>query len=370
MSFFKQKVEELLNSAGISINGSKPWDIQVNNSKLYRRLLLQGALGLGESYMDGWWDCQRIDMMVDRLIRANLHERVKGVSAFINLMVASTMNLQSKTRAFIVGQKHYDIGNDLYGAMLDEGMNYSCAYWQRAQDLNQAQVDKLDLCCRKLKLRPGMKVLDIGCGWGGFAFYAAANYGASVHGITISQEQVDYCNEHQIGNNVTVDLKDYRSLHEEYDAIISIGMFEHVGYKNYRQYMEVVHRCLKPDGLFLLHSIGGNKSVHSGDPWTEKYIFTNSMLPSIKQTSKASEGLFVWEDVQNFGAYYDKTLMAWYDNFRKAWPALENKYGYRFYRMWAYYLLSCAGSFRSRKNQLWQIVLAKGGVDGVYQAER
>jgi cyclopropane-fatty-acyl-phospholipid synthase len=165
-------------------------------------------------------------------------------------------------------------------------------------------------------------------------------------------------------------LQDYRELEEKFDRIISIGMFEHVGYRNYRTYMEVVHRCLKLDGLFLLHTIGGNTSVSSTDPWIDKYIFPNSMLPSAKQITSSAEGLFMLEDWHSFGHYYDNTLMAWYRNFTKNWHKIKDGYDQRFYRMWTYYLLSCAGAFRSRRNQLWQIVFSKNGEKGVYQSIR
>jgi cyclopropane-fatty-acyl-phospholipid synthase len=251
--------------------------------------------------------------------------------------------------------------------MLDRGINYSCGYWKKAKTLDDAQEAKLDLICRKMGLRSGMKVLDIGCGWGGFAKYAAEKYGANIHGITVSQEQVIFANKFCQGLDVKIELKDYRELKGKFDRIVSIGMFEHVGCRNYRTFMKVIHRCLNADGLFLLHTIAGNVSVNSTDPWSNKYIFPNSMLPSAKQITSAAEGLFVLEDWHSFGQYYDKTLMAWHNNFTKNWTKLKDAYNERFYRMWTYYLLSCAGSFRSRKNQLWQIVFSKKGIKGGFR---
>jgi len=250
--------------------------------------------------------------------------------------------------------------------MLDKGLNYSCAYWKNAETLDAAQEAKLDLICQKIGLRSGMKVLDIGCGWGGFAKYAAEKYGARVHGITVSRKQVEFGNDCCQCLDVKIELKDYRKVREKFDRIVSVGMFEHVGCKNYRIFMKVAHRCLKPDGLFLLHTIGGNTSTGSTDPWIDKYIFPNSVLPSSKQITSAIEGLFVLEDWHNFGQYYDKTLMAWYNNFTKNWAKIKDAYDERFYRMWTYYLLSCAGSFRSRRNHLWQIVFSKRGIKGGY----
>jgi cyclopropane-fatty-acyl-phospholipid synthase len=211
-----------------------------------------------------------------------------------------------------------------------------------------------------------MKVLDIGCGWGGFAKYAAEKYGANIHGITVSREQVKYAKKICQGLDVEIELKDYRALKEKFDCIVSIGMFEHVGCGNYRTFIKVVHQCLKADGLFLLHTIAGNNSVNSTDPWINKYIFPNSMLPSAKQITSATEGLFVLEDWHSFGQYYDKTLMAWYNNFIENWTKIKDEYDERFYRMWTYYLLSCAGSFRASRNRLWQIVLSKKGIKGGY----
>lgn len=276
--------------------------------------------------------------------------------------------MQSKSRAYEVGKRHYDIGNDLYKAMLDKRMAYSCGYWRTAKTLEQAQEAKLDMACKKLGLKKGMRVLDIGCGWGSFVKYAAEKYGVKCVGITVSKEQVKFARDVCKGLPVEIRLQDYRNLNEKFDRIISIGMFEHVGYKNYRPYMKLVNNCLKPDGLFLLHTIGGNVSTSSTDPWINKYIFPNSMLPSAKQVASAYEKLFVLEDWHSFGDDYGKTLMSWFRNFKKNWWQIKDNYNGRFYRMWEYYLLACAGSFRSRRNQLWQIVFSKKGVKGGYHS--
>ncbi|MDH7528362.1 MAG: cyclopropane fatty acyl phospholipid synthase, partial [Ignavibacteria bacterium] len=254
--------------------------------------------------------------------------------------------------------------------MLDKRMNYSCAYWKDATNLDEAQENKLELICKKLYLKPGMRVLDIGCGWGAFAKYAAEKYGVEVVGITVSKEQLKLAKELCDGLPVEIRLQDYREVNEKFDRIVSIGMFEHVGYKNYREYFKIAAKNLKDDGIFLLHTIGSNISTKSTDAWTHKYIFPNGMLPSLAQISKTVENLFVIEDVHNFGADYDKTLMAWYNNFKNNWHKLKDKYGERFYRMWEYFLLSCAGAFRARKNQLWQIVLSKKGILGGYSSIR
>ena len=256
--------------------------------------------------------------------------------------------------------------------MLDKHMIYSCAYWQNAATLDDAQEQKLDLICKKLYLKPGMTLLDIGCGWGGLARYAAQHYGVVVTGITISQEQARYAQERNGGLPITILLKDYRDLTDTFDRVVSVGMFEHVGSKNYTEFMQVVDRCLADDGLFLLHTIGGNSSTESCDPWMNKYIFPNSMLPSMAQISSALENIFVMEDWHNFGPYYDTTLMAWHKNFVDNRESIKQQshYDERFYRMWRYYLLSCAGLFRAREAQLWQLVLSKKGKVRMYRSIR
>lgn len=360
MKIFKTIISRLLASAGVKINGSNPWDIQVHNPSFYGRVLRQGSLGLGESYMDAWWDVPALDQFFDRIIRSGLAQRARwDPGAIIGYLSARMFNLQTDDRAFEVGRKHYDIGNDLYAAMLDPYMAYSCAYWKQATTLSSAQEAKLDLICRKLYLRPGETLLDIGGGWGSLARYAAEHYGVSTDVITVSKEQ------YMLGSKLCHDfpvkfiLQDYRRISGQYDKIVSVGMIEHVGYKNYREYMEVVARALKPGGLFLLHTIGGLKSVRSGDPWMEKYIFPNSMLPSEKQLRRSAQNLFHVHDWHEFGQYYDPTLMAWFKNFDQAWPELRTIYGDRFYRMWKYYLLSCAGSFRAGKNKIWQAIMSQ-----------
>jgi cyclopropane-fatty-acyl-phospholipid synthase len=368
---FEDTAQQLLSLAGVKINGNNPWDISVHNEKFYQRVLSQVNLGLGESYMDGWWDCDKLDEFFSRVIRSQIQNSVKKNWTLIyGILLARMMNMQSRNRAFQIGERHYDLGNELFINMLDKRLVYSCAYWKDAQNLDAAQENKLELICRKLGLQPGMKVLDIGCGWGSFAKYAAGKYQVKVVGITVSKEQVELARTLCVGLPVEIRLQDYREVNEKFDRIVSVGMIEHVGYKNYRTYMEVVHRCLDDDGLFLLHTIGGNKSVKSVDPWINKYIFTNGMLPSIQQLSRSIEGLFVMEDWHNFSADYDKTLMAWYGNLENNWDNLKSKYDERFHRMWKYYLLSCAGSFRARSNQLWQIVLSPKGVSGGYKSTR
>ena len=355
-------IRELLSLADIEINGSETWDIQVNDNRFYDRVLRDASLGLGESYMAGWWDCASIDQMITRALKARLDEKVRNETRYLfQVFRAKLTNRQSSARAYEVGIKHYDLGNDLYQRMLDNRLNYTCGYWKNADNLDDAQEAKLDLVCKKIGAKPGMKILELGCGWGSFAKFAAEKYGASVLGVTVSKEQVALGMELCKGLPVELRLQDYREVQGKYDAVISIGVMEHVGHKNYRTYMEVVDRCLKEDGVGFVHTIGGNKSINTGEPWTDKYIFPNGMLPSIAQLGAAMNDLFVMEDWHNIGPYYDPTLMAWHANFEAAWPDLKQKYGDIFYRMWRYYLLSSAGGFRSRNQQLWQIVFTRIG---------
>ncbi|MDR3573990.1 MAG: cyclopropane fatty acyl phospholipid synthase [Anaerolineaceae bacterium] len=352
----------LLAQADIEVNGSRPWDIQVHNSKVYDRVLQDSSVGLGESYMDGWWDCEAIDQFIYRVLRADLDKKVKGNLSFaLQILSSRIFNMQTRTRALQVGKEVYDLGNDLYCAFLDKLLNYTCGYWKNATTLDEAQEAKLDLVCHKIGLKPGMSVLEFGCGWGGFAKFAAEKYGAHVTGVTISKEQLAFAQEFCRGLPVDLRFQDYREVEGKFDAIISIGMVEHVGYKNYPSYMQVVDRCLNENGVALIHAIGSNQTFTTGEPWTNKYIFPNGMLPSISQLGKAFESNFVMEDWHNFGPHYDKTLLAWHAKFEQAWPALKDKYGERFRRMWRYYLLNSAGAFRARAQQLWQIVLTRRG---------
>ena len=367
----RQTVEELLKPAGIRVQGDRPWDIQVHDDRFYKRVLSEGSLGAGETYMDGWWDCEALDEFFFRLLRTDMEADFKWSWRHVwNVARAKVLNLQSLSRSREVGEVHYDRGNDLFIRMLDDRMIYSCGYWRNAETLEEAQEAKLDLICRKLLLEPDMRVLDIGCGWGGFALYAAEKYGVEVMGVTISEEQASLARERCEGWPITIALKDYREVHERFDRVVSIGMFEHVGYKNYETYMDVVRRCLVDDGLSMLHTIGRHKTETITEPWIEKYIFPKGNIPSVRQIGDALEGRFVVEDWHNFGADYDRTLMAWARNFEEHWDEIADSYDERFRRMWRYYLLQSAGSMRARRNQVWQLVLSPHGIEGGYRSVR
>jgi cyclopropane-fatty-acyl-phospholipid synthase len=367
----RRLMQALLERADVTLDGDRPWDIRVRDPRMFARVLTGGTLALGDSYMDGWWECDALDRFFDRALRAGLDRTTaQFFPARLSAAVGRLFNPQRPSRAFEVGRRHYDLGNDLFRAMLDRRMIYSCALWEAAETLDAAQAAKLDLICRKLRLASGVRLLDIGCGWGGLARYAAEAYGARVTGVTVSERQVEIARELCRGLPVEIRLQDYREVDGRFDRVVSVGMFEHVGVDNYRTYMQVVHRCLGEGDLFLLHTIGGNTSVRTVDPWVRAHIFPNSMLPSPAQIAAAAEGLFVLEDWQSLGQHYDRTLMAWHANFVAAWERLQEAYDERFYRMWRYYLLASAGSFRARSNQLWQVVFSKGGVKDGYRPLR
>jgi cyclopropane-fatty-acyl-phospholipid synthase len=364
MSSYRSAIESLLRGTGVGLDGANPWDIRVRDQAFFQHALADGSLGVGEAYMDGEWECERLDEMLFRIFRAEAEQQLPTFKQFWAALTAYIFNPQSRRRSFIVGRQHYDIGDDLYERMLDRRMIYSCAYWRTAQTLEQAQEAKLDLVCRKLRLEPGMQVLDIGCGWGGAAQFAAERYGVNVTGVTVSKNQAKTAAERCKGLPVKILLQDYRDLNGQFDRIYSLGMFEHVGFRNYRTYFQKARSLLQEDGLFLLHTIGNNVSEQTTDPWIERYIFPNSMLPSIAQIAAASECSFAMEDWHSFGPDYDRTLLAWHERFVDAWPALRGRYQERFRRMWEFWLLSSAAAFRARRIQLWQVLLSPNGVAG------
>lgn len=352
-------IKRVLDQADIRVQGNRPWDLQVYDPRLYGRLLRHGSVGLAESYVDGWWSSYRVDELVTRLLRTGVQARMPALVRFKDAcrgLAFKLINFQTDRRAFTVGKVHYDIGNDLFRRMLDDSMMYSCGYWAGANDLATAQQAKIELICRKLDLKPGQTVLDIGCGWGGLAEHLARHYQVEVVGVTVSQEQQALAQQKVAGLPVDIRLADYRSLSGRFDRIVSVGMFEHVGAKNHRTFFETAHRLLAEDGLFLLHTIGEEADSAAPEPFINKYIFPNGKVPSRREINNASLGLFRLEDWHNFGPDYDRTLMAWAQRVDAAWPDLSDRYDERFQRLWMFYLYSCAAFFRARKGQLWQQV--------------
>lgn len=367
-----EAVNEALSEADVRIGGDRPWDPQVRDRSVYAMAARADFLGLGEAYVRGDWDCEDVAEMVSRLGRAELHMKsLPRVRVLLDLFAAWLEDGGSRAGARKVATTHYDLGNDLYRAMLDPRMVYSCGYWAHADNLADAQEAKLDLACRKLQLRPGLSVLDVGCGWGSFAKFAAERYGARVVGVTVSKEQKELADEACADLPVEIRLQDYRDVEGRFDRVVSIGMFEHVGPKNYRTYMAKVRQVLKEDGIFMLHCIGSSLTGSRTNPWIDKFIFPGGYVPSLKQMAQAVEdGAFVMEDWHNFGPDYDKTLCAWFERFDANWSKLKDRFPADFYRRWKLYLLGCAGGFRSRQLQVWQIVLSPHGIPGGYRAAR
>jgi len=370
----KHVIQDLTSQMGIGINGNRPWDVRVHNDEFYDRVLKGGTLALGETYMEGWWDTDNLHEMLYRAIRWEQETGQKNPvyrSRLWERMLRAAFNLQTKSRAPAVAEAHYNLSPQLYEYMLGPTMAYSCGYWAKADNLDDAQIAKLDLICRKLQLKPGERLLDVGCGWGTLARYAAEHYGVDVTAITIASEQAEYARRFCHGLPVDIQLLDYRDLDPgklgQFDKVVSLAMFEAVGRKNYRVFMKAMHRMLKNHSIWLLHTIGTERDGF--DPWSDKYIFPNGEIPTKQRMVNAVNGLFHLEDWHNFGVDYSRTLLAWYDNFVRHWPEiqqLDSRFDQRFYRMWTFYLQSFASVFRSRNLNLWQLVLSKGCLEGGY----
>lgn len=361
-----------LERVGIIVNGPNPWDPQIHNPAFWNRLLSQGSLGLGEAYMDGWWDCADLAEFFNRLLSGRLQDHLKLTFNHVwQLVQARVLNMQNIARSKRVAAMHYN-ETDAYAASLDARMTGSCGYWpDGVENVDQAQEAKLDMVCRKVQLQPGELVWDIGCGWGAFMGFAAEKYGARCVGVTVSPDQAAYGRERYKALPIEFQVKDYRQFDGKVDKIVSMGMFEHVGYKNYRTYFETARRALKDDnGLFMLHTIGQQQSETTIEPWLEKYIFPGGVIPSMKQIGEAIDGLWTVVDTHNIGPHYDKTLVAWNENFEAKWTRRNTADDVRFYRMWRYYLLCCAGGFRSKILQVWQFVLSPIGVPDGYVTAR
>jgi cyclopropane-fatty-acyl-phospholipid synthase len=367
----KDRLIGLLKEAGVAVNGPDPWDLQVHSEEMWTRLLAQGSLGFGEAYMDGLWDARDLAEFFNRVLRSQINRKLKITPNLLwQIAQAKILNMQTVARSKRVAHVHYS-ETEAYMASLDARMTGSCGYWPEGVDtLDAAQEAKLDLVCRKIGLKPGQLVWDIGCGWGAFMGFAAEKYGARCVGVTVSPDQAAYGRERYRDLPVEFQVKDYREFAGKTDHVVSMGMFEHVGHKNYRAYFEKARDVIRDDGLFMMHTIASRTTTETIEAWLEKYIFPGGVIPSMAQIGKAIDGLWAVVDVHNIGPHYDRTLCAWYENFEKKWTRRATPEDERFFRMWKYYLLCCAGGFRARVLQVWQFVLSPTGVPDGYRFAR
>jgi len=367
----KDKIIGLLGEAGVTVNGREPWDIQIHDERTWTRVFAQGSLGLGEAYMDGWWDAADLAEFFNRVLRARIADKLSVTPNLVwQILQAKLFNMQTVARSRRVAKLHYS-ETDAYRASLDRRMTGSCGYWpEGVTNVDEAQEAKLDLVCRKIGLKAGQTVWDIGCGWGAFMGFAAEKYGARCVGVTVSPDQAAYGRERYKDLPVEFQVKDYRQFDGKADHVVSMGMFEHVGHRNFRTYFEKARQVVRDDGLFMLHTIGQTQTTETIEPWIEKYIFPGGVIPSMRQIGRAIDGLWGVVDVHNIGPHYDKTLCAWYENFERNWTRRNTPDDMRFYRMWKYYLLCCAGGFRARLLHVWQFVLSPGGVPEGYRFAR
>lgn len=327
-------------------------------------LMTSTSLALGEAYMDGSLEIEgnlyhALDHFLGQMDKFSINE-----SALKKLMFTSVAKKNQQREV----QSHYDIGNDFYKLWLDETLCYSCGYFLHEDDtLYQAQVNKVDYILKKLYLKEGMSLLDIGCGWGFLLIEAAKKYGIRGVGITLSKEQYNEFHkritEEHLEQQLTVELMDYRDLPgygQKFDRVVSVGMVEHVGRDNYQLFMDCANQIIKPGGLFLLHFISGLKE-HAGDPWIKKYIFPGGMIPSLREMlSCAAEDGFHTMDIENLRLHYNRTLLCWEKNFREHIDEVQSKFDERFVRMWDLYLSACAATFHNGIIDLHQILFTAG----------
>ncbi len=370
----RRAIEKKLRTVGIEIDGKNPWDIKINDQRFYARVFSQGSLGLGEAYMMGWWDAERPDLFIEKVLRGGHYANSYSWPSKLLNIKGKVFNRQTRSRSKEVAEQHYNLDTKFFETFLDPYNQYTCAYFSETDELNEAQEKKLDLICRKLQLKEGDTVLDIGCGWGGFAKYAAEKYGCKVVGITISEEQAKSARaftQNLERGAVDIRVQDYRDLKGgKFDKISAVGVMEHIGHKNYRQFMETAQRMLKDDGLFFVDTLGQDFSGTAGNPWSDKYIFPNGMAPSLQQITGASAGLLVLEDMQNLGIDYYKTLRKWDENFQRNWPAVQDRYPAETYRMYRYYFNSFAGALKAQRIHDWHVVFSKGKTGATYKSAR
>lgn len=357
---------QIINNKTSTISTNNNPDIIVNNNNFYTKLLKHGEIGLGESYVDKDWDSNNLEETLYNLIINQKKIENAIIKNSPNLIIKKLLDIPSdifstdNTKNDI--KFHYDIGNKLYENMLGKSMLYSCAYfYKQGLSLDEAQYAKLDLIAKKLNLKEGMRVLDIGCGFGTAAIYLSKKFNVNILGISLSKEQINYFNSIYTGTQVQVIYKDYRELTREhnnsYDCIYSIGMFEHIGINNHIDYYNKCFKLLKTNGTMLIHTIVSNKRLYSHNSWITKYIFPGAELPHISDFTKKYTDNWLLQDLQCIGKSYSKTLLAWKKNINDS--SVFNNYDDKFKRTWNYYLLLCSAAFRAREITVFQLVYFK-----------
>jgi cyclopropane-fatty-acyl-phospholipid synthase len=354
-------VAAVLRTAGIHLGGDQPWDVQVTDPRFYSSVLLRGSLGFGESYMRGWWHVEDLEEVAYRLSRAGLHWVARALPPhLVALAAASFSNRQTRTDSVNLVDRHYNLGNDLFRGFLGRSMVYSCAYFDDTESLDRAQELKLDLICRRLGLKAGERLLDIGGGWGEFARHAALHYGCHVTSINIADEQIRHARERCAGLPVEIVKCDYRDLRGSFDKVAVIAMLTHVGHSNYRRFMTIVHDCLATGGRVLVETLGSRISKVNCEPWTNRYIFPGGVVPSLRQIDRAADGLLARTEVTEFGHHYVPTLRSWNANLHASWPQLAGRYPETTRLMLGYFFLTVAGAFRAGHLKYWHVQLQKG----------
>jgi cyclopropane-fatty-acyl-phospholipid synthase len=348
--------------------------LNVSDDSVWYDIITKANLGIAEGYMHGKIDVDPLPLFLSLLNDTSIGTRRKEKFDVLGMVIGAIeaptqmmgwlFNLQTKELSSRVTKQHYDAGNDLYEVMLGPSMSYTCAYWKDAENLDQAQEAKFNLIMRKLELQPGMKVADLGMGWGTAAAYMHKHGKVNVTGVSLSEKQVEWAQNNLVKDGLRFIWSDYREHCEDpdivgtYDRIYSIGMFEHIGPKNYEPFFKCIKALLKPDGLAVVHTIGEPDFVAASDQFLEKYIFPGAVIPTLPMATKAFEHHFILEDFQNFGHDYSKTLAAWHVNSLKFFRENPNAYSPEFQRMWEYYLKMCEALFELRINQLWHFVLS------------
>lgn len=341
--------------------------IHIHDSGFFRRLMWRPGLALGEAYMDGAFSIEAGSLhdFLEILLISTTRREPRGVLGEAAAKAASLVSRNDGTRASRNVQHHYDIDHRLYEMFLDEDLQYSCAYWRDGvTSLEQAQRDKKHHIARKLMLEPGMQVLDIGCGWGGLALTLARDYGVEVTGVTLSVDQFETATrrvqEAGLSDKITIKLQDYRNETGTFDRIVSVGMFEHVGRRNFDEFFEHLDRLLKPDGTALLHTIGRMAKPAPINAWMRKYIFPGAYLPSLSQLMPILERRGIWlADLEMLRIHYAKTLEVWDERFQARRAEIEERFDARFCRMWEFYLQLNVLAFQYRSLVVFQLQLAK-----------